>query len=150
MPEKGEVLEMMSRAQAMYLATIDGGAPRIRALVNLRRADRYPEPSRFCANAGFTCYFSTSRSSGKVGDILSDPSVSVYYSDPDATRGVELRGRAEMVEDREIKRALWQDEWRIYWAAGQDDPDYAILRLVPVCAVGWWGTEPFELEMEQG
>lgn len=150
MPDKNDVLEMMTSAEAVYLATTSEGAPRIRALLNLRRADLYPGPSRFCAKAGFTCYLSTSRASGKVHDILSNPAVSLYYSTPDTTRGVELRGPAEVVDDAEIKHALWQEEWRIYWTAGCGDPDYVILRLAPVFATGWWETEPFQLEMEQG
>lgn len=150
MPDKDAVLEMMTSAEAVYLATSNGEAPRIRALVNLRRPDRYPDRSRFCAEAGFTSYFSTSRASGKVRDVLSNPQVSVYYSDPVGTRGIELRGRAELVDDEAIRRRLWQDEWRIYWRDGCDDPDYVILRLTPVHATGWWGTQPFELEMEQG
>jgi len=150
MPDQQEVLKMMNGADAVYLATMSSGSPRIRALVNLRRPDLYPGPSQFCAQAGFTSYISTSRASGKVRDILSNPSVSVYYSDPSETRGIELRGRAELIDDEQIRRALWQDEWRIYWAAGCEDPDYVILRLTPSCATGWWGTEPFELEMERG
>jgi general stress protein 26 len=150
MPDKKDVLEMMTSAEAVYLATMSGDSPRIRALVNLRRPDLYPGPSRFCAQAGFTSYFSTSRASGKIRNILSNASVSAYYSDPRATRGIELRGRAELVDDLEIKHALWQEEWRIYWPTGHDDPDYVILRLAPAFATGWWGTKPFQLEMEQG
>ena len=150
MPGKQDVLQMMTGAEAVYLATMSGDSPRIRALVNLRRPDLYPGPSQFCARAGLTSYFSTSRASGKVRDILSNPSVSVYYSDPSRTRGIELRGQTELIDDVEIKQALWQDEWRIYWPAGRDDPDYVILRLTPVHATGWWGIEPFALEMEQG
>jgi general stress protein 26 len=150
MPGKQDVLEMMAGAETVYLGTIDGDSPRIRAVVNLRRSDQFPGPSGFCAKAGFTCYFSTSGASGKIRDVLANPWVSAYYSDPGKTRGIELRGRAELVDDAEIKRVLWQEEWRIYWAAGRDDPDYVILRVVPVYAAGWWGTEPFQLKMEQG
>lgn len=150
MPDKREVLDMMTHAEAVYMATTSEGSPRIRALVNLRQPERYPEPSKFCAQAGFTSYFATSRASGKVRDILSNPAVSVYYSTPGTTRGVELRGRAELVDDTETRRAIWQDEWRIYWTNGLDDPDYVVLRLAPEFATGWWGTQPFQLEMNRG
>jgi general stress protein 26 len=150
MPDKNDVLEMMARAEAVYLATSDGVSPRIRALVNLRRPDCHAERSDFCAQAGFTSYFSTSRASGKVRDVLSNPMVSVYYSDPAETHGIELRGPAEVVDDEAIRQRLWQDEWRIYWPDGCADPDYVILRLRPEFASGWWGTQPFELEMKQG
>jgi general stress protein 26 len=113
MPDKNDVLEMMARAEAVYLATSDGVSPRIRALVNLRRPDCHAERSHFCAEAGFTSYFSTSRASGKVRDVLSNPMVSVYYADPAETHGIELRGPAEVVDDEAIRQRLWQDEWRI-------------------------------------
>lgn len=141
-----EVLEMMNEAEAVYLATVSGGAPRIRALVNLRRRDRYPSACEFCRKEGFTSYFSTSGASGKVRDIRVDSCVAVYYSNPRRTRGVELRGRMEILTDPALKRALWRDEWGIYWR-GADDPDYVVLRLKPSDAAGWWGTAPFRLEM---
>ncbi len=148
MPSKEAVLEMMNEAGAVYVATVSGGAPRVRALVNLRRRDLYPSACDFCRKQGFTSYFSTSLASGKVSDIRANSSVAVYYSDPARTRGIELRGHVEILTDPAIKKLLWQEEWRIYWRAGADDPDYAVLRLTPVHAAGWWGTVPFRMELD--
>jgi general stress protein 26 len=142
------VLEMMNRAEAVYLATAPDGAPRIRALVNLRLRDRYPGAGDFCQKERFTSYFSTSLASGKVADIRADSSVAVYYSDPERTQGIELRGRMEILSDPGIKKALWQEEWRIYWPGGASDPDYVVLRLKPERLNGWWGTRPFQLKVE--
>ena len=147
MIDREAVLEMMNQADAVYVATVSGGGPRVRALVNLRRRDRYPDAGDFCRKQGFTSYFSTSVASGKVGDIRANPSVAVYYSNPNQIRGVELRGQMEILTDPGVKNALWQEEWRIYWPAGADDPDYVVLRLHPAHAAGWWGTAPFQLEM---
>lgn len=146
MADREAVLEMMSEAEAVYVATVSDGAPRVRALVNLRR-DRYPGACDFCRQEGFTSYFSTSMASGKVSDIRANSSVAVYYSTPSRTRGIELRGNMEILTDSGLKKALWQEEWRIYWPAGADDPDYVVLRLKPAHAAGWWGTAPFQLEM---
>jgi general stress protein 26 len=147
MIDKEAVLEMMNQAEAVDLATVSHGAPRVRALVNLRRRDRYPGSCDFCRGEGFTSYFATSMASGKVGDIRANPSVAVYYSDPDRFRGVELRGRMEILTDPGVKKALWQEEWHIHWPAGAGDPDYVVLRLHPAHAAGWWETAPFQLEM---
>jgi general stress protein 26 len=147
MIDKEAVLQMMTQSEAVYVATVRCGAPRVRALVNLRRPDRYPGACDFCRKEGFTSYFATSLASAKVSDIRADSSVAVYYSIPSQVRGIELRGHMEILTDPDIKRLLWQGEWRIYWRGGADDPDYVVLRLKPTHAAGWWGTEPFQLEV---
>lgn len=147
MMDKGSVLQLMSEADAVYLATVGDAGPRVRALVNLRRQDLYPGSGDFCRSEGFTSYFSTSAASGKVAELRANPAVAVYYSDPRKTRGVELSGRMEILTDPELKKVLWQDVWRIYWQAGPDDPDYVVLRLRPTRAAGWWGSMPFTLQV---
>lgn len=150
MNDKEAVLEMMNEAEAVYVATVRGGVPRLRALVNLRRRDRYPGACDFCRKEGFTSYFSTSAASGKVSDIRANSSVAVYYSSPSRTQGIELRGNMEILTDPGLKRVLWQQEWGIYWPTGAADPDYVVLRLKPVHAAGWWETAPFQLQMGGG
>jgi general stress protein 26 len=147
MIDKQAVLEMMNEAEAVYLGTVSDGAPRVRALVNLRRRDMEPRACEFCRTEGFTSYFSTSLASAKVSEIRANSSAAVYYSNPTLTRGVELRGRVEILTDPAIRETLWQKEWSIYWPGGADDPDYVVLRLVPDHAAGWWGTAPFHLEL---
>ncbi len=147
MIERAAVLELMATSPAVYLATSDGARPWIRALVNLRRADLYPGPSAFCRREEFVCYFSTSGASSKVAAVRAHPGVAVYYCDPERTRGVTLGGEMEVLHEPDLKRALWDESWRIYWS-GPDDPDYVVLRLRPTEASGWWGTAPFHLDAE--
>lgn len=149
MSERESVLEHMSCAEAVYLSTVDGGLPRIRAMVNLRRRDLYPAPAAFCREQGFHCFFATSRASGKVRELRANPVAAVYYALPPKTWGVELRGEMEILCGEALKRALWTEEWRVYWPEGQDDSDYVVLRLRPLSARGWRGTEPFAVELEQ-
>lgn len=147
MIDKESALGVMDQADAVYLATVSGASPRIRAMLNLRRQDLYPGAGEFCRKQGFTSYFATSIASGKVGEIRGNPAVAVYYCDPGKTRGIELSGHMEILTDPELKKALWQDRWLIYWPAGAGDPDYVVLRLEPTRATGWWGTTPFCLEV---
>lgn len=146
MTGKAEVLQMMDEAGAVYLATLGMAGPRIRGLVNLRRRDLYPAASEFCRRQGFTVYFTTSGNSNKVAELRANPAAAAYYSDPARTRGIELSGQVDVLTDRDLKNALWCDQWRIYWPAGPDEPDYVVLRLKPVRAAGWWGTAPFTLD----
>lgn len=145
MIDKDAFLKLMDESPAVYLATVDGRDPRIRALVNLRRRDLYPSASEFCRTQGGTVYLSTSAASSKVREIRANPQVAVYYCDPSSVHGISLSGRMEVLSDPNLKRALWSDDWRIYWE-GPGDPDYVVLRMKPTGAVGWWGTEPFEIE----
>ncbi len=141
-----EVLSMMNESGAVYLATLAGGRPRIRALVNLRRQDLYAGAAGFCRSERFTAYFMTSMSSGKVREIRADPAVAVYYCDPANTRGVELSGSAEVLSDLALKKTLWHDAWVAYWPAGVADPDCVVVRVRPAAAAGWWGSTPFRLD----
>lgn len=146
--DREEILKIMNEADAVYLATVNGTSPRLRPLVNLRRADLYPRVGDFCRREAFVCYFSTSIASGKVKEIQANPSVAVYYCDPKQTRGIEFSGRMEILTDPELKKALWEDDWRVYWR-GPDDPDYVVLRLSPSSASGWWGTKPFRFDLNK-
>jgi len=145
MIDREAVLKMMDESAAVYLATVDGAYPRIRALVNLRRRDLYPGPSEFCRAHGSTVYMATSAASSKVRDIRANSTVAVYYCDPASVHGISLSGQMEVLSDPELKRSLWSDAWRIYWS-GPDDPDYVVLRMAPTAVEGWWGIRPLEIE----
>jgi len=143
--DKPQVLALMDESEAVYLATISEKGPRVRALVNLRRADLYPAPSRTARTDDFTVYLSTSRDSDKIREITADPRVSVYYSEPNNYRGVMLCGLAEILDDPALKAALWSDDWSIYWPDGAANPDYVVVRVRPDEIRGWWGNKPFTL-----
>ncbi len=145
--DRNDILDVMDRSDAVYLATVTGSAPRIRAMVNHRRADIYPEPSRFARAAGFTVYFCTSAASGKVRDLRANPAAAAYFALPLESKGVMLAGDTEVLEDLKYKEALWDEGWRVYWSGGPSDPDCVVVRLTPNEATGWWGSEPFYLDL---
>jgi general stress protein 26 len=149
MTDRERVLELMDEAEVVYLATVSGAAPRIRIVANLRRPDVYPATSEACRKAGFTVYFATSLASGKVRDIRENPIVAAYYAIPAKSRAVMLSGRAEIVTDLDVKKALWDEKWRSHWPGGVDDPNFAVLRLVPARAEGWWGPSRIDFEVAE-
>ncbi len=91
--------------------------------------------------------FSTNTSSTKIEDIRSKPKASVYYCKPDETQGVMFGGEIEIVEDLDLKKSLWHDDWVKYYPKGYDDPDYAVLKIIPTVAKGWTGSSTFKLEL---
>ncbi len=130
-------LELMETAEAAYLTTINGdGYPRTRAMLNLRRKDQYPGLCQlFEKHRGdFLAYFTTNTSSPKIDQIRRNPKASVYYCQPSEWRGLMLSGEIEIVSAKNIKEAVWQKGWELYYPGGTTDPDYTILRLRPISA----------------
>jgi hypothetical protein len=143
--DRNDILQVMDQADAVYLATVNGSAPRIRAMVNHRRKDIYPGPSEFARAAGFTVYFLTSAASGKVRELRANPVASAYFALPRESKGVMLVGNTE--EDmKSTGSALGRGLAHLLaWRAVR--PDCAVVRLTPKEATGWWGSEPFYLDL---
>lgn len=117
----------------VYVSTVNSeGFPETRAMFNLINEDQYPGLKPFFKElTGFTVYFTSNTSSRKVAQIRSLPHACAYYSVPEQWFGLNLIGTLEEVNDREIKRTLWQPGWEMYYSQGWEDPDYAVLRLKP-------------------
>ncbi len=131
-----ESLELMDSAGAAIVTTIDsGGFPQTRAMFNLHNRVQFPALKDFFLGADdFSVYLTTNTSSSKVSQIAENPRVSVYYCDVPEFRGLLLSGEMEIVADRAVREALWQEEWMMYYPGGADDPDHTVLRLRPIAA----------------
>lgn len=146
-------LRLMERADAAYLTTLDAtGYPRTRAMLNLRNKRQWSAlaPVFKGHEEDLLLYFTTNTSSLKIGQIRANPRVSVYFCDPGQFHGLMLGGDIEIVTDRKLKQAVWQDSWEAYYPLGRDDPDYTILRLTPAFAEGWAGPGRFGFELGAG
>ncbi|MCR4392382.1 MAG: pyridoxamine 5'-phosphate oxidase family protein [Candidatus Acetothermia bacterium] len=144
-------IEVMETAPAAYLTTIGAdGYPHTRAMFNLRNRGQYPNQAHLFTNhqRDLLVYFTTNTSSGKVREIRANPRVSAYYCDPCQVKGVMLCGDMEIVDNSELRRALWNEGWERYYPGGPDDLDYTVLRLVPKLAMGWYKGHRFEFRLE--
>jgi general stress protein 26 len=143
-------LELMESAENVYLATIDkDGFPYVRSVFNLRNIKKFPALAGLFSkhNDDFLVYLSTNTSSEKVSQIKENPSVSVYYCISEKFRSLMLAGHIEFMEDMEIKKAIWQDGWEMYFPKGVKDPDYTVLRLLPLFARGWYESFAYEFKL---
>ena len=134
---QGLARDVMETSDAAYLTTIGpDGFPLTRAMLNLRNRKQYPYLARLFDEHedDFLVYFTTNTSSAKVNQILINPQVSVYYCLPDSWRGLCLRGNICLIDAPDLKEALWQRNWELYYPEGPGDPDYAILAFTPVYA----------------
>ena len=58
-----------------------------------------------------------------------------------------LSGNIEIVQEQDIRHALWEDGWERYYPQGMDDPDYTVLRLQPGYMAGWLQGTKFKLDL---
>ena len=124
----------MEESKAAYLTTIDSdGFPLTRAMFNLRNKEQFPEFSEFFKKQQnlFSIYISTNTSSNKVTHLSKNHKMCVYFCDAEDFKGFMLGGLVEIVDDIEIKKAIWLDWWTKYYPEGLEDPDYTLLRLEP-------------------
>jgi general stress protein 26 len=80
-------------------------------------------------------YFATRLSSPKVGEISSNPSVTVTFQSN--SEFAVLYGTARIVKDRSVIEQLWSEAWRVWFPGGKDDPNLALLAITPASAEYW-------------
>jgi len=145
-------LELMTAAPAVYLSTIGlDGLPRIRAMLNLRNRQQYPDKAHLYVehDEDLMVYLSTNTASRKRREIEANPHLALCYCDPARFFGLTLNGTAEIIDNAATKEAVWCDGWeRYYQITGRpDDPDYTLLRIFPTDASGWTGGRAFSLSL---
>lgn len=125
--------ELITKAVVAYLTTIDPeGYPSTRAMFNLKNSKQFPELVDFMSKHNeLTLFFTTNTSSDKIKHIMNNPKVSVYYCDTILYQGFMCQGEIEIVRDKEIRHAIWHEDWKIYYPDGENSEDYSILRLKP-------------------
>jgi general stress protein 26 len=102
-----------------YLASIDGDQPRVRPVTPVR-------------TEGFTVYVANLRSYHKTAEIAANPKVELCYLD-DRHDQVRITGVAEVVTDRDLLRAIWEDNPLLRQYLGSlDNPELIVYRIRPV------------------
>lgn len=150
---KQESLKLMEAADVAYLSTIDNdGFPQTRAMVNLRNKEQLPDLISIFAGheEDLLIYITTDTASDKFKQIKANPKTSVYFCNPQQIQGLLLTGEMELVTDMEIKKQLWQDDWKIHYPNGFDGPEYNILSLKPSLVKFWSVPMPKPVEIRLG
>jgi len=101
-----------------YLATIDGDQPRLRPVSPVR-------------TDGFSVYVANLRSYNKTREIAHNNKVELCYLSKDHDQ-VRISGIAEILEDRDLLRAIWDDNplLRAY-IVDFDNPELIVYRIRP-------------------
>ncbi|MCR4391602.1 MAG: pyridoxamine 5'-phosphate oxidase family protein [Candidatus Acetothermia bacterium] len=108
--------EVVEESEIALFITNAEGYPRVRPMTILA----YEEEGGV--------WFATSRSSRKVEEIARNAKATACFLDLEGGAYAQVFGEAELVEDPELKKEFWEEEWSDYWE-GPDDPDYVLLYL---------------------
>lgn len=112
-----EALELARGSDYTNLATEFEGQPFIRLMHWSRIED------------DFTVWLSTKADSAKVRHIESNPKVCAIFTEE--VGYVRVFGIAEIVDDKEKRHELWEDQWYLFWPKGADDPGYRLIKITP-------------------
>jgi general stress protein 26 len=76
-----------------------------------------------------TLYFFVSRRT-ELGDrVRIDGTVNVSYSNPDKDQYVSISGRAQVSEDKDLKKQLFNALAKAWFPGGVDDPDLELIQI---------------------
>ena len=147
---KQKCLKLMETADAAYLSTIsDDGFPHTRMMGNLRNEQQCKIAKELFSDhdEDFMIYMLTGGSSPKMKQIRANPKVSVYFANAAELHTLLLVGDIKEIDDPDLKKKMWQDEWKMHWPGGAEDPEFTLLQLVPTYAKGWYKDTPFEFKL---
>lgn len=76
-----------------------------------------------------TFYWHTNSPSLRIKQYRNNPKACVYFCDTHSFSGVMLKGTMEVIEDKDIKKEIWKDEFSMYYQGGMDGGDFILLRF---------------------
>ena len=82
-------------------------------------------------------WFFTKSDSPKVQDVMANEQVLVSFADPGSENYVSINGTAEVSHDRQKIKQLWSEPLRTWFPKGAEDPEIALIRVVPEAAEYW-------------
>ena len=144
-------LSLMASQDIAYLSSLDqDGFPQIRAMMNLRSQNLFPQLTSMHEGHqdDFVTFLTTNMPSSKIKDLERNSKTSLYFCDTQGFHGLMLAGHVEIVLDKSVMDAFWQDDWIRYYPDGKDGKEYGILKMTPVFAKGWHQMAPFHHEFK--
>jgi general stress protein 26 len=116
---------LIERIGTCMMTTRDSNALRARPM--LPDIDRATHEFRFL----------TRQSTHKIEELAANPDVNLAFGDPQQGTFVSVSGQAYLTQDRKLIDELWSQEAQAYFGCNKDDPDIAVIRVVPSIAEYW-------------
>ena len=143
-PKPIESSELLDLARAVVasdrfpqFATVEGDQPRLRPVSPVR-------------TDGFTIYVANLRSYRKTAEIAANPKVELCYVDAGHNQ-VRITGVAEVLNDRPLLEAIWNDNPLLRQYLGSiENPELIIYRIRPnrVRYMQEWALEYYDVPLE--
>jgi general stress protein 26 len=76
-----------------------------------------------------TFYWHTNSPSMRIKHYRKNQKACIYFYDKRFFRGVMLKGKMEVLEDKKIKNEIWKDKFTMYYKDGMDGGDFIILKF---------------------
>jgi len=83
----------------------------------------------FLPESDFTIWLGTNPKSRKVNQIKSNPKVTLYYLEKNASGYVVIHGNAILVNDQSEKDNRWKTEWDAFYPNKTDS--YQLIKILP-------------------
>ena len=116
--------KIIDKQSVCYISSIDKeGFPNTKAMLRPRKRNGIKE-----------LYFSTNTSSLKVQSFKENTKACVYFCDKRFFRGIMIKGKVEVLEDKESKEMIWQFGDTMYYKKGVTDLDYCVLKFTSISA----------------
>lgn len=144
-------LDLMASQDITYLSSLDqDGFPLIRAMMNLRSQGLFPGLATMHNDHqdDFVTYLTTNMPSPKIKDLEQNNKASLYFCNTQGFHGLMLAGHIEIVRNKSVTDAFWQEDWIRYYPDGKNGREYGILKMIPVFAKGWYQMAPFHHQFE--
>lgn len=124
--EREKIWSLIKDAHVAMLTSEDGQRLRSRPMV----------ASQHDFNDGCLWFF-TRDDSPKVAQVQASHQVNVAYASTSDGSYVSLAGQAELVHDRAVIDAHWNDKAKAWFPKGKDDPAVAMLKVTVEQAEYW-------------
>lgn len=82
-------------------------------------------------------WFFTKKDTAKVHSIEQDQHINLAYASPDHNHYVSISGRAELSEDKDKIKELWNPMLKAWFPMGVDDPEISLISVVVEKAEIW-------------
>lgn len=105
-------------------------------------AEGYPRPcvmAKLKSDGFGTVWFATGTDSRKTADFKKNAKAGLSYHDQDDS--VTLIGKAEIIEDMDVKKEMWSDWLLAHFSGGVTDPNYCLIRFTAEEATYYLGGE---------
>ena len=76
-----------------------------------------------------TFYWHTNSPSLRVKQYRDNPKACIYFCDKRFFRGVMLKGTMEVLDNEDVKKEIWKDDFSMYYTGGMNGGDFIILRF---------------------